>query len=62
MPDIFPKTHQVQNHIHIRALDMPRGGMPGESGDEDRNAGALCGPTCPRYRGDAVGRKLPTDT
>ena len=39
--------------------DMPCGGVPGESGDEDANTGALCAPACPRHRGDAGGRKLP---
>ena len=38
--------------------DVPRGGVPGESGDEDGNAGALSAPSSPRHRGDSVGRKL----
>ena len=42
-----------------RTADMPRGGVPGESGDEDGNAGTLCAPACPRYCGDTGGRKLP---
>ena len=44
------------------AADMPRGGMPGENGDEDGDAGALCAPACIRHCGDAGGRKLPPTT
>ena len=42
--------------------DVPRGRMPGEGGNEDGNAGALCAPACPQHRGDSVGRKLPPPT
>ena len=42
--------------------DMPRGRVPGESGDEDGNAGALRALACPRHRGDAGGWKLPPPT
>ena len=42
--------------------EMPRGGLPGETGDEDGDAGALRAPACPRHRGDAGGRKLPPPT
>ena len=42
--------------------DMPRGGVSGESGDEDGNAGALSAPACPRHRGDDGGRKIPSPT
>ena len=42
--------------------EMPRVGVPGESGDEDGNAGALRAPACPQQRGDAGGRKLPPPT
>ena len=42
--------------------DMPRGGVPRESGNEDSNAGTLCAPACPRHCGDAVGSKLPPPT
>ena len=41
---------------------MPHGGVPGEIGDEDGNAGALRASTCPRHGGDSVGRKLPPPT
>ena len=41
---------------------MPHGGVPGESGDKDSDAGALCAPACPRHCGDAGGRKLPPPT
>ena len=34
-----------------RPAELPGGGMPGPSGDEDGNAGALPAPACPRYRG-----------
>ena len=39
-------------------VEMPRGGVLRETGDEDGDAGALCAPACPRHRGDAGGRKL----
>ena len=42
--------------------DLPRGGVPRESGDKDVNAGALLAPEFPRHRGDAGGRKLPPPT
>ena len=42
--------------------DMPRGGVPGESGDEDGSAGEIRAPACPRHRGYAGGRKLPPPT
>ena len=42
--------------------EMPRGGVPGKSGDEDGNAGALSAPACPRHRGDDGGRKIPSPT
>ena len=38
--------------------DMHRGGVPGESGDKDSNAGALSALACPRHRGDSGGRKI----
>ena len=41
---------------------MPCVGVPGESGDEDGNAGALFAPECPRHHGDAGRRKLPPPT
>ena len=37
---------------------MPCGGVPGESGDKDGNAGELCAPACPQHCGDSGGRKL----
>ena len=42
--------------------DMSRGRVPGDTGNKDGNAGALCAPACPRHRGDAGGRKLPPPT
>ena len=44
------------------AADMPHGGVPGESGNKDGNAGALRAPACPQNRGDAGGRKIPPPT
>ena len=41
-----------------RTTEIPSGGVPGQSGDEDGNAGALRAPACTRHRGDSVGRKL----
>ena len=38
--------------------EMPRGGVPGETGDEDGDVGALCAPACPLHRGDDGGRKI----
>ena len=42
--------------------EMPGGGVPRPSGDEDRNAGALPAPVCPQHRGCSVGGKLPPPT
>ena len=36
--------------------------MPGPSGDEDVNAGALPAPACPQHRGDSEGDKIPPPT
>ena len=41
---------------------MPSGGVHGQSGDKDGNAGALRAPACPRHRGDSGGRKIPSPT
>ena len=42
--------------------EMPRGGVPRETGDKDGDAGALCAPACPQHLGDAVGMKLTPPT
>ena len=42
-----------------RPAEMPGGGMPGPSGKEDGNAGALPAPECPRHHGHSGGGKLP---
>ena len=42
-----------------RPAELPVGGMPGPSGDEDSNAGALTALTCPRNRGHSGGGKPP---
>ena len=34
-------------------VDMPRRGVPGESGNKDGNTGALRALECPRHHGDA---------
>ena len=41
---------------------MPRGGLPGESGNKDGNAGALLAPECPQHHGDSGGGKIPPPT
>ena len=38
LPDVFPSEG--------RTAEMPSGGVPGQSGDEDSNAGALRAPAC----------------
>ena len=40
-------------------VDIPRGRVPRESGDEDGNVGALRALACPQHHGDAGGSKLP---
>ena len=54
LTDVFPGEGRI--------AEMPRGGVPGQSGDEDGNAGALRVTACPRHRGDSGGRKLPSPT
>ena len=44
------------------AADMPRGGVPGYSGDKEGDAGALRSLACPRHRSGAGGKKLPPST
>ena len=43
-----------------RPAELPGGGMPGPSGDEDGNAGALPAPACPQHHGHSGGEKPPT--
>ena len=43
-------------------VEMPREEVPGETGDEDGDAGTLCAPACPLHRDDTRGRKLPSPT
>ena len=40
-------------------MAMSCGRLPGDTGNEEFNAGALRAPACPRHRGDAGGKKLP---
>ena len=54
LPDVFPGEGRTE--------EMPRGGVPGQSGDEDGNAGALCAPACPQHRSDSGGKKPPPPT
>ena len=37
---------------------MSHGGVPGDTGNEDGNAGALRAPARTRHHGDSVGRKI----
>ena len=48
--------------IKGRPAELPGGGIPGPSGDEDGNAGALPAPACPQHRGYSGGGKLPPPT
>ena len=45
-----------------RPVELPGGGMPGPSGDEDGNVGALPVPTCYRHRGSSRRGKPPQPT
>ena len=45
-----------------RPAELPSGVMPGQSGDEDGNEGALLVPACPQHRGDSGGGKLTPPT
>ena len=42
-----------------RPAELPSGGMPGPSGEEDGNAGALLSTECPQHRGYSGAGKLP---
>ena len=42
--------------------EMLCGGVPGETGDKDGDAGALRALACPQHRGYAEGRKIPPPT
>ena len=57
-------TPDVQNDLtgYGRTSGMPGGGVPGQSVDENGNAGALRASACPRHRGDSKGRKIPSPT
>ena len=45
-----------------RPTELPGGGMPRPSGDEDGDAGPFTTPACPGHRGHFVGRKPPPPT
>ena len=45
-----------------RPAELPGGGMPGPSGDEDGNAGALPALECTRHSGNSGGGKLTPPT
>ena len=42
-----------------RPAELPGGGMPGQIGNKDENAGAIPAPACPRHHGYYGGGKLP---
>ena len=44
--------------VEVRTAEMSSGGVPGQSGNEDGNAGTLRAPACTRHRGDSGGRKI----
>ena len=48
--------------VEGRPAELPSGGIPGQSGDKDGNAGAIIAPACPRHCGDSGGGKLPPPT
>ena len=45
-----------------RPLELPGGGMPRTSGDEDGDAGTFSAPACPGHRGHFGGGKIPPPT
>ena len=45
-----------------RPVELPGGGMPGTSGDEDGDAGTFYAPACPGHRGNFGGGKHPSPT
>ena len=45
-----------------RPAELPGGGMPRKSGDEDRDAGTFYAPACPGNRGHFGGGKYPPPT
>ena len=45
-----------------RPVELPGGGMPGPSGDEDGDAGPFTIPACPGHRGHYGGEKPPSPT
>ena len=46
-----------------RPAELPGGGMPGPSGDEDGDEGALfTAPACPRHRGHSIREEPPAHT
>ena len=54
LPNVLPREGMT--------AEIPSGRVPGQSGDEDGNAGALREPACPRHCGNYGGRKLPPPT
>ena len=45
-----------------KPAELPGGGMPRPSSEEDGNTGALPAPSCPQHRGHSVGGKPPPPT
>ena len=58
------RASELQDDLHGegRNAELSSGGMPGNIGNEDGNAGALRVTECPRHRGDSGGKKLPPPT
>ena len=48
--------------VQGRPADLPGGGMPRTSGDQDGDAGTFSAPACPGYRGHFGGGKHPPPT
>ena len=58
------RATDFQNDLPVegRPAELPGGGMPGPSDNEDGNAGALPAPACPQHRGHSGGGKPPPPT
>ena len=48
--------------VQGRLAELPSGGMPGQSGDEEGDAGAIPAPACPRHRGHSIREEPPPPT
>ena len=63
-PGCGDQASDLQDELprEVRTAELSSGGIPGKSGDEDGNAGALRAPACHRHHGDYGGSKLPPPT